>query len=200
MSEIDWAEIASLANHLAESEEDSFAVFTVVVSDFAWRPAPTILPEQLQFLSEWWLGLPRENSLPQAAAIDPLALRDVIGHIMILEPAPRDEGLDFRYRLYGTAIASHSGFDLTGKLVSESVVHHDVQCFFLACYRAVFDRRLPLYSRHEAPPEISVTAWSRLMLPFTDSEGQISRIVVGNYPGEKRPKAEAPSLVYEPGD
>ena len=199
MSEIDWAEIASLAQYLADTREDSFSVFSVVVADFAWSPEESVLPEPLQFLSNWWRGLPREDAVPDAAAIDPLSLRQAIGYLMILEPEPRDDGVDFRYRLYGTAIAGRSGFDLTGKLISDSAVHRDVQHFFLACYRAVFDRRLPLFSMHEAPPEVAVTAWSRLMLPFADSQGQISRIVVGNYPGEKRPRAEPPPLVYEPG-
>lgn len=199
MSEIDWAEIASLANYLAETEEDSFSVFTVVVSEFAWSPKHSILPEQLQILSRWWLALPREDTLPEDSAIDPLALREVIGYLMVLEPVSRSDGVDFRYRLYGTSIAGRSGFDLTGKLISESSVHRDVQHFFLAGYRAVFDRRLPLFSMHDAPPDVSVTTWSRLMLPFADSQGQIGRIVVGNYPGEKRPRGEPPPLVYEPG-
>ena len=196
MGEIDWTRVASLATSFVATESEPPSVPMLTIQAFSWAPEKSTLPPTLQFLLEWWQGLPRQDDLPQAEAIDPLALRDVMGYLMILEPEAQDNGLDFRYRLYGTAIAGRSGFDLTGKLISESNVDAAIKHYFIACYRAVVERRDALFAAHESPPEISVAAWSRLMLPFADTDRQVTKIVVGNLPGERRPRGDLPPPVY----
>lgn len=198
-SEIDWTRVASLASSFVATTAEPPSVPLLTIQAFRWAPERSTLPATLQVLLEWWEGLPRQDDLPLAEAIDPLSLRDVIGYLMILEPEAQDHGLDFRYRLYGTAIAARSGFDLTGKLIGETDVDSSIKHYFIACYRAVAERRDALYAAHEAPPEISVAAWSRLMLPFCDGDRHVTKIVVGNLPGERRPRGDLPPPVYGSG-
>ena len=72
---------------------------------------------RLPRLLDWWRGECGGEALP-ARAIDPLALRFILGWLMIMEPL--DGGADFRYRLYGSSIAEIMGRDLTGCKISDT--------------------------------------------------------------------------------
>ena len=63
---------------------------------------------------------------------------------MILDYLPEQK--DFRYRVYGTSIAQQSGFDMTGKLVSD--FKRPVGDFFLDLYRESIDKRAIVFSIH----------------------------------------------------
>lgn len=153
------------------------------------RPVLRWLPDErdlvsphLTFLHGFWRQRSRDGDLPLSEAIDALALRSALGFVMLLEPV--DGGADFRYRVYGSAIAARSGLELTGKLVS-AVPAPLVAAYFLATYRAVLVRRCPLLARHTTHHDIQVTQWDRLILPFVDRDERVHRLLVGNIPGER---------------
>lgn len=151
-----------------------------------WNPDADALPNsELRFLLDWWRERAgRAGELPAAGLkLDPLALRPVLGYLMTLDAV---EGGDFRFRLYGSKIAQRAGFDMTGRLVSEIPSPADTVGFFLATYRAVQAERVPLYTEHTPWSGISTTRWFRLILPFADGAGAITRFVVGNLPGAHR--------------
>ena len=154
----------------------------------AWDPDEDDLPlPALRVLLAWWRARrPREGGLPPVAArIDPLELRPALGHLMTMDVLPA--AADFRYRLFGTVVAERSGFDLTGKLVSEVPGPRDAVIWFLATYGAAALERAPLYTEHTPWSEMSVTRWFRLILPLAGSDGAVERFVVANVPGESRP-------------
>ena len=82
-------------------------------------------------------------------------------------------GRDFRYRLYGSMIASISGFDMTGKLLSEHPASPYVAEFALASYRAAVQRREPVFrERHPVGAPYSSAAqarWMRVQASFSVS-------------------------------
>lgn len=150
-----------------------------------WRPESLDLEqEQLQFLLRYWNGLVGEDATVAASKIDPLDMWPALGFIMLLDVV--DGGADFRFRVYGSAIAQSAEFDVTGKLMSEAPLQGVVMDFFYAVYRAVLIRPEPLYTEHEPPAEIGVKRWHRLMLPLVDDDQKVSRVLVGNVPGEWR--------------
>lgn len=153
-----------------------------------WDPGEDDLPlPALRLLLAWWRArMPRGGGLPPASTrVDPLELRPALGHLMIMDVAPG--AADFRYRLFGTAIADRSGFDLTGKFVSQVPGPSDAVIWFLATYGAAALEGAPLYTEHTPWSAMSVTRWFRLILPLAGPDGEVARFVVGNVPGESRP-------------
>ncbi|PJK30947.1 hypothetical protein CVT23_03530 [Minwuia thermotolerans] len=151
-----------------------------------WSPATNELPAApLRFLNDYWRGLPKTGGLPQARAVDPLAMKPALGYIMLLDVL--DGGADFRYRVYGSRIAQHSGFDMTGKKTSEIGSSNYVSVFFLCMYRAAMIRREAVYTRHNPAAHVSVRTWDRLLLPLAGDEGLVQRILAGNVAGDWRP-------------
>ena len=179
----------SIASDLVRGDYASLdALFTSEALDppvLIWEPDPAQLPvDPLPDLLAYWYDLPRIGDLPAAGALDPLAMKGALGHLMLLDVI--SDGQDFRYRVYGTKIAERSGFDMTGRLTSEINTSGYISRFFLAVYRAAMARRQAIYTRHNPPSEISARTWDRLVLPLVDDGGRISRILVGNVAGRWR--------------
>ena len=146
-----------------------------------WSPTPEQLPlEGHRILLKYWLGARDAAAIPPVSAIDPFPLRPVLGNLMILEPL--DGGADFRFRLYGTAIAEAARFDWSGSTLSEMqrILKGPGPKFFRATYRALLRRPEPLYTESPAVVVFTARAWGRLILPF-GAPGMIARILVGNY-------------------
>lgn len=148
-----------------------------------WNPREGDLgDERLRFLLSFWRRAARSGDLPDAAAIEPVALRPALGVVMLLEPI--EAASDFRYRVYGTSIAAQSGIEMTGKRVSD-IPSHPLALFFGVTYRAVLARREPLFARHATNFNIQIAQWDRLILPFVDERDAVSRLLVGNIPGPR---------------
>ena len=154
------------------------------IDGLVWTPELDALESQrLKTLLTYWQGLCVDDDIPHLDQLDPIDTRGVLGCIMLLDVV--EEESDFRYRLYGTEIARRSGFDLTGKLVSDVPVS-GVSAFFMASYRAVVKNRRSLYTIHTPPYCIAVSSWSRLILPLRGESGAVERLLVGNIPGKRR--------------
>lgn len=79
--------------------------------------AEVILDERLRQLHGLWLKARLDGRLPPRSFIDPIALRFVIGSLLVfevVEPGPR-----YRYRLVGTDVVDHLGMELTGIWLDE---------------------------------------------------------------------------------
>jgi hypothetical protein len=130
---------------------------------------------RLPRLLDWWRGACGDAAFPAARAIDPLALRFILGWLMIIEP--RDGGADFRYRLYGSNIVDVMGRDLTGFNIRDTFP--EVKAFFLETYRTALHHRRPILTRHTPPRIVIVAEWERLILPFAGASGEVGQLLVG---------------------
>ena len=150
-----------------------------------WSPQVDDLAQaQLRFLLTYWRGLQDDTGRVWVGSIDALDMRPALGYIMLLDVL--DGGVDFRYRLYGSVIAQHSNFDMTGRCLSELKPEQGVGAFFRVVYRAILARPEPIYTEHAPPPTIRVKLWYRLILPLFGEDDRVSRLLVGNVPGEWR--------------
>lgn len=150
-----------------------------------WSPHVEELGQpQLRFLLTYWRGLRDEAGRVDAGVVDALDMRPALGYIMLLDVL--DGGADFHYRLYGSIIARHSSFDMTGRCLSTLRADQGVGAFFRIVYRAALARPEPIYTEHAPPPSIRVKLWYRLILPLVDDGGAVRRFLVGNVPGEWR--------------
>ena len=135
-------------------------------------------------LFAWW----RDNTAPDAPApadlIKPDNLQTHLGRIVLLEPL--DGGRDFVYRLYGSIVAEFAGFDLTGRRLSETetmgIWSYQVRLYYLATYRAAARSGAPIYSTLRLTNGMTPFDWQRLLLPFADSTGAITRLMLCTLP------------------
>lgn len=144
-------------------------------------------PERNKRLFSYWQSLPREPDLPHYRRIDPLDMTGLLGGLAIAEIL--DEGLDARFRLYGTDIVAVSGIDNTGRRVSEMAANAGVNAyltmFMVTVNLCVIADRAPWYSEHQPPAHISQFYWQRLALPLVDDTGRIARMLLGILPSDR---------------
>jgi len=114
------------------------------------------------------------------ADFDPFTLRPWLGYIMILEYLST-EG-DFRYRMYGTLVAAQTGFDMTGRLVSD--FDSAFGAFFKLTYSESVARKTMVYAEHTRGHACFDCDWHRVICPVR-AENSI-QVVVCNCPVARR--------------
>jgi len=77
------------------------------------RPQLEIVDERLRRLYEYWKKERGKRPLPARNDIDPVELRYLLGHLILLDVL--NEPRQFRVRLQGTELERWMGGDLTGK-------------------------------------------------------------------------------------
>jgi hypothetical protein len=155
-----------------------------------WEPTIDLLEARpLRVLQDYWSDLAAGRAMPLASEIDPLDMREALGHVALLDVI--EDGRDFRYRVFGTAIAAVSEFDLTGRNVSESPASAYIVEFALAIYRAACARKAPVFTEHGPAGTHEVHAWQRLILPLADKRGQVTRLLSGNHPVLRRRRSSS---------
>lgn len=157
-------------------------------------PAAAVFPETadlpyrpLAVVHEYWKSMTRIDGVAQQLRIEPERIVGALGYVMLVDALEGGEG--FRYALYGSRIASVAGFDMTGRLVSEVPAALPTRLFFVACYTAVQRHHVPIYTVHQAPDDILIGGWHRLMLPLGEGT-EVRRLLVCNVPVDPhgRPK------------
>ena len=140
---------------------------------------------RLEFLKTFW----SERCTPERP-IQLETLLPAVGNILILDVA-RD-GLDARYRLYGSNVAEHAGRDWTGSLVSEMnlITNSGLGLMYRSVYLAVYQTGRPIYCGHRSPVWMSAKTWLRLILPVSEDGIKCTQYVVGNIPVDIRMQTE----------
>jgi hypothetical protein len=184
-SRLDWAHIAQWTADIVAGDMRAIAAcfekHGAAAPGLAWNPAAERFDASaLRFLTTYWHGLAGAGGLPHLKRVDPLALRPALGYVMLLDLV--EGGRDFRFRLYGSLIASISGFDMTGKLLSEHPASAYAVEFTIASYRAAVQRREPLYTDRHPVGAVMATRWERVALPLVGDDGAIGRFVAGTAP------------------
>ncbi len=184
---LDWDRIATWTDDVAGGDlsriHGVFAAHGAAAIEAIWTPLPETLPPVLDFLAGYWNGLSGAGpggGLPHLSQVDPFAMRPALGYVALLDAV--DGGRDFRYRLHGSLLAEISGFDMSGKLLSEFAASGYVTEFGIAVDRAVCRRRQPVYTRRQPLGAERVTAWHRICLPLAGDGAEVARLLVGAVP------------------
>lgn len=148
-----------------------------------WASAPEIaageLPhhhDRLALLHALWDQRRGSRRMPARGNVDTMEFRPWMGHLMLIEVA---DGPQFRYRVYGTALAEVFGRDLTGK--TTAALRSDARLTVEREYAAVCERRLPLLLSHWRTGVRGHARFSKLVLPFGDDGETVDRLLVGVY-------------------
>ena len=152
-------------------------------------PPESLADDRLRFLLGRWhdIRAAHPDGLFPRAAVKPDELMPILGYLMMLD-VERD-GLDARYRLYGSHIAEHAGRDWTGMLVSEMnrVTRSPLGLLYRGVYKHVHVTGEPVYTLHKSPLWLSASSWQRLILPVHGPDGTVVRFLVGNIPSDAQP-------------
>lgn len=187
----DWVaptdgEVVAAADHIVAGRRPP--TVDECVADIRFADEMMSLPDApLQFLYDFWLEKAgRDGGLSRREDFEMVALLPAVGNIMILDV--EREGLDARYRLYGTLIARSAGKDWTGKTVSEmsAASKTNVALMYRAVYLAAYRTNRPLFTEHRSLPWLGARSWRRLMLPVTLTGTTCDQFIVGNVAVEGR--------------
>ncbi|MGP1254937.1 MAG: diguanylate cyclase [Kiloniellales bacterium] len=176
---------------MAADAEDFQRLSVFLVSRAEGDIPQRVETEEILNLYRRWVEESRAaNGLPDYKYFNLNSLSEIADHLMILQPIACDaaenetaKDLDFLYLHYGAGIAEKSGFDMTGRMVSE--FKGELGRFFRSTYQTVLKRRLPQYTSHFSEHAAQVHTWERLMLPVTDASGR-PLVVVYNRPKHTR--------------
>jgi len=175
----------SLIDHDFATVEQFFAGNGVAAPAITWGPSRgDMASKTFDFLVDLWQRGRGDGAWPSEDLIDPVELRPALGTLLVCEPL--EDLSDFRIRLYGSRLALDMGRDLTGSYISDVDPGSYVTTFYLACYRAVATRGLPLFTRHVPSSQSFATDIKRLLLPFGPAE-RVNRILVGVESIPRRP-------------
>jgi hypothetical protein len=145
-----------------------------------------------RLLTDWQALAAKAGDTPPVSAIDPTAMRYILGWLMIMEPV--DGGADFKYRLYGSDIVQTMQRELTGCRLSDS--WPNFANWSAQLYREVMAHKHPVLSRHSPQRYVAVDRWERLILPFADDRGNVTRLLVGAVANRKIPGNEDSGLPW----
>lgn len=115
------------------------------------------------------------GKMPGPEVVDPVSLRPWLGHLLLVDVL---ENGDFKYRVYGTAVAATFGEDMTGRS-PEGFPSHHVE-IIVGPYRAVAVDAKPRYTAHILTiRERKYAAWERLVLPIARADAKVGQLLVG---------------------
>lgn len=139
------------------------------------------LAEEHRILWDYWQSLRGQDPIPTYEWINPADFSKAMGYVLLMEP--NEDFTDFKYRVYGSRIATRFGQEMNGRWASEfDGVQKDIS---ITQYSLSAERERPIYSEHsyiDGEEEYARTLWCRLIMPMKNKDGRIDRILVGNVP------------------
>lgn len=127
----------------------------------------------LQRLFRHWLALSVDGRVPLRRAIDPLAFRDLMPNLQLLDVGATPD--DLRYRLVGSNISAVFGFEPRGKTrreIRQTHVSPENHADFDQTSRETHDiarRGVIAYTHdHMTSYNLDYLAYARLMLPISE--------------------------------
>jgi hypothetical protein len=131
----------------------------------------------LRRLLDLW-NVKRGNRLmPVRADFDVFELKDWLGNLMLIEVLAG--ATEFRYRLYGSVLASYYDRDLTGKLTE--VLPPETRDTVRREYAELCALRRPMMIERKRSVKHSERMVAKLVLPLGGPDGNVRMIMVASY-------------------
>jgi hypothetical protein len=136
--------------------------------------AARIQEPRLGRLYAYWLERKGTRRYPARRDLDPVDLRYVLGHLMLLDVL--HDPLRFRFRLHGTEITSRVQYDLTGKFLDElpDPAYRD---YAVARCEGLVASGEPLVIRRGRTLDGQPWAYEALWLPFSENGTEITMLL-----------------------
>lgn len=122
----------------------------------------------------YWDRKRGDRVMPRRADIDPTEITALLPNLRLTEVL--DGGTRYRYRLVGTAIVAAYGVESTGRYLDE--LCGERRDFVEGLYRAVCDRRRPLYAKTAyLGPWQAPNIASRVMAPLSEDGETVNMVL-----------------------
>ncbi|WP_300301780.1 PAS domain-containing protein [Ferrovibrio sp.] len=137
------------------------------------------LDPQLQWLLGYWAEKRGGRRFPARSDIDPLELKSLLGHILMVDVVRQGDDAPprFRYRLFGTEFVFYHGADLTGHWLDE-IANREFRDELLALYRAVAVAGVMRTLSYDYLVDRQRHRFQAVLLPLSSDGGQVD-IVLG---------------------
>jgi len=155
------------------------------------HPLPVEIASQddrLLRLYRYWNDRRGELRFPPRASIDPVDFPYALGRVSLIEV--QRNPLRFRYRLVGTLLTQHLGYEMTGKYVDD-IPEPAMREFTLSFYERALKRQEPLHEAGTALIERYSWQHEVLVLPLASDGETIDMLLV--YRNTERPTAISPA-------
>lgn len=134
---------------------------------------------QLKALYSFWVSQCEGDQLPMAEDIEPADLRPWIGNLVVMDVVPHDEDADaYTYAYYSSGFATAFG-DKAGRSLDD--LPEEQRKLLQAEYDHVRDDRIPTSRVYTADFTEGRQTWERLVLPFFDPDGDVTKLLVAAY-------------------
>jgi hypothetical protein len=130
----------------------------------------------LKELYGYWLARRGSRDFPARRDLDPLDFRSALGHVVLLDVFY--EPLRFRFRLHGTELVEHAGYDLTGKMVDDLPDTANRAVLLERCH-GLIDAREPLVVVRERQLGKRVFGYEAVWMPLSNDGRTISMLMGG---------------------
>lgn len=134
----------------------------------------TAMNPQLAAFLALWRTKTDGTALPARADFSMEDLRPFLGRIGILDVV--DGGADFRFRVYGSNIATAYKGEMTGKSVQE--YRSNFRDVIVPGYRRCFETREPRYDILKIDDEAMLYRWERIVVPLAADGRTINMLMV----------------------
>lgn len=132
---------------------------------------------KIRRLVEYWHSRCRDGCLPGRQLIKPCELKPILSNLFLVDCPTRDDR-DWTYRLIGTEISEHDGFDRTGKSVRDyftGVAWPPVRAEYVMC----MDDHRPVYRADTAFDRIARYSFEfeRIFLPLARDGHNVDQVI-----------------------
>lgn len=124
---------------------------------------PQIIDPRLQRLQDYWAKGRGARALPARTDIDPIELRFLLGHLILLDVLDRPR--QFRVRLQGTELERWMGGNLTGKTIDQ-LRAPTLAALAVECLTRAVETKRPYHRVGEQPVDDIPRRFEALILPL----------------------------------
>ncbi len=129
---------------------------------------------KLKHLYAYWDERRGGREFPARRDIDPIDFRFVLGNVMLLDVIERP--LRFRFRLHGSELARHAGYDMTSKMIDELPNAANRRLLIDRCV-ALVETRQPIAIINERLLGKRIFGYEALWLPLSEDGVAITMLM-----------------------
>jgi hypothetical protein len=147
---------------------------------------PPIVNPRLRRLYDYWCERRSGRRFPARSDVDPVDLSFLLGNLILADVIPGDP-LTFYIRLHGTNLSERSGYELTGKMLSDLPVN-EFRTLAIESFTTVATTGEPLHGHRDRVLDGRLRRYETVILPLSKDGERVDMLMIGMiYADEREP-------------